>query len=342
MSESIRAIPTFVEAKLPVVRRRAARPTAREWARYAALFLLTILTTTLTGLMLVSPELPEPHLRAPSGLLDYLLYIPELYLKVIGGYLHLAATQPALLRQGASFALSLMAILTAHEFGHYIACRRYGVDATLPFFIPSPPMIGPGTFGAFIKIKSPIPSRRALFDIGVAGPLAGFVVIIPVAIIGLLTAPPAPLVPPAAGVVYFNDPLLMRALGKLLGVENNHIAASPLYISAWIGLLVTSLNLLPVGQLDGGHAVYAVFGKRTHGWMGRTAFAVMASLAVLGWFWHGSPSGFLYVILLAIMLRVRHPQPHESEPLGRARLIVAALTLLVFALSFWPFPITFS
>jgi membrane-associated protease RseP (regulator of RpoE activity) len=106
--------------------------------------------------------------------------------------------------------------------------------------------------------------------------------------------------------------------------------------------LVTSLNLLPVGQLDGGHAIYALFGKKAHQWLGRIAFMVMAGLSVLGWFWHNSPSGFLYVILLAIMLRVRHPQPHQTEPLGRGRILVAIATLLVFALSFWPFPVTFS
>ncbi|MBC7911422.1 MAG: site-2 protease family protein [Pyrinomonadaceae bacterium] len=343
MSESIRVIPTFVDAPAATARtyRRVARPTVREWARFAVLFLLTAVTTTIAGVVLVSTTLPEPALRAPSGWLGYLLYIPELYVKLVAGYIHLALTQPALLMQGASFAGSLLAILTAHEFGHYIACRRYGVEATLPFFIPSPPLIGPGTFGAFIKIKSTIPSRHALFDIGVAGPLAGFVIVIPIAIIGLLTAQPAPLIP-AGDVIYFNDPLLMRALAKMLGVQLNQISANPFYLAAWIGLLVTSLNLLPVGQLDGGHAVYAVFGLRTHRLLGRAAFAVMTTLAVLGWFWHRSPSGFLYTVLLAIMLRVRHPQPVINEPLGRARLIVALVTLLVFALSFWPFPITFS
>lgn len=342
MSESIRAIHTFVEAPAGHVERAPARPGAREWARYAALFLLTFLTTTIAGLMLLSSKMPDPVMRSPSSWLDYLFYIPELYLKVVGGYISLALVEHALLWQGASFAVSLMSILTAHEFGHYIACRRYRVEATLPFFIPAPPMIGPGTFGAFIKIKSPIPTRRALFDIGVAGPLAGFIVIIPVAIIGLLTAQPAPPVPADAGGIYLNDPLLMRALGRMLGVQYEGITASPLYLSAWIGLLVTSLNLLPVGQLDGGHAVYALWGARVHKWLGRTAFALMAALSVLGWFWHKSPSGFLYVILLAVMLRVRHPQPRVTEPLGRARLLIALFTLLVFALSFWPFPFTFN
>jgi membrane-associated protease RseP (regulator of RpoE activity) len=340
--ESIRAIPPFVDAPVErVMHRHAVRPTAREWARHAGLFALTALTTTFAGVMLVSSDMPDVAGRKLAGVLDYLLYLPELYLKLIGAYIHLALSQPMLLAQGLSFAGSLLAILTAHESGHYIACRLYGVDATLPFFIPSPPMIGPGTFGAFIKIKSPIPSRRALFDIGVAGPLAGFVIVIPVALIGLLTAHAAP--PVTSGdVMQFNDPLLMRLMAKAVGANLSGILVNPFYLAAWIGLLVTSLNLLPVGQLDGGHAVYAVFGVRAHRWLGRAAFALMATLAVLGWRWHHSPGGFLYAILLAVMLRVRHPQPQETEPLGRAREVVAFITLLVFALSFWPFPITFS
>jgi membrane-associated protease RseP (regulator of RpoE activity) len=274
------------------------------------------------------------------SLLDYVLYIPTLYLKLVGGYIYLAVIQPSLLLQGVAFSVSLLSILTAHEFGHYIACRRYNVNATLPLFIPSPPMVGPGTFGAFIKIKSPIPSRRALFDIGVAGPLAGFVIVIPVAIAGLLTAQPAP--PITGDVMYFNDPLLMRLAARMLGVSLDNIQPNPFYFAAWFGLIVTSLNLLPVGQLDGGHAIYAVFGVRLHKWLGRVAFIVMTTLALLGWFLYSSPSGFLFVVLLAIMLRMRHPQPQDMEPLGRTRLIVALITLLVFALSFWPFPVTFS
>lgn len=338
--ESTHAITSFTEAQVSSVYRRAARPTAREWARHAGLFLLTALTTTIAGVMLISTKAPEATMPAAGSWVDYLLYIPLLYLKLTGGYVQMAFAEPGLMLQGLAFSGSLLAILTSHEFGHYIACRLYGVDSTLPFFIPSPPMLGPGTFGAFIKIKSPIPSRRALFDIGVAGPLAGFVVLIPVAIAGLMTAEPAP--PLVAGeVMYFNDPLLMRLMAKAIGVRLNNILANPFYLAAWIGLLVTSLNLLPVGQLDGGHAVYAVFGIRVHRVLGRAAFATMTTLAVLGWVWHHSPGGFLYVVLLGIMLRVRHPQTEESEPLGTARQIVAVITLLVFALSFWPFPITF-
>jgi membrane-associated protease RseP (regulator of RpoE activity) len=340
MSESVQAIPPFVDAPAPYAprRRRAARPTAREWARHATLFLLTALTSTIAGIMLVSPEPAEFELRL-STWLDYVLYIPEYYLLLVGAYLQNAIAHPFLLAQGAMFAGALLLILASHEAGHYVACRRYGVDATLPFFIPAPPLFLAGTFGAFIKIKSPIPSRRALFDIGVAGPLAGFVVALPIAVAGILMLEPAR--PATGGVaISFNDPLLFRLIARAFGISLTQTEANPFYMAAWIGLLVTSLNLMPVGQLDGGHATYAVFNANLHKWLGRAAFIIMAALSVLGWFWHGSPSGFLYAVLLAVMLRVRHPQAEDATALDRPRLIVALLTLLVFILCFLPFPIT--
>ena len=274
----------------------------------------------------------------PSKLADYLLYIPEYYVRSVVRLLGFAIHHPEILLQGLTFSAALLAILLAHEMGHYVACRRYGVDATLPFFIPAPPLFIAGTFGAFIKIKSQIPSRRALFDIGLAGPLAGFVVALPVALLGLLSLQPGP--PVLGHAITFNDPLLFRLLGRAFRVRLDNAGTNPFYLAAWLGLLVTSLNLMPVGQLDGGHGVFAVFGLRAHKWIGRIAFVTMAVLALLGWFWHGSPSGFLYTVLLAIMLKVRHPQPTEMEPLDSARIWIAILTLIVFALSFWPFPIT--
>ena len=340
MSESIRAIPPFVDAPAPRVRQRAARPTAREWARHVALFFLTFITTTIAGITLVSTA--EPTIAEPVSWLDYFLYIPAYYLSAVAVVLKQAFEQPHILAQGLTFAVSLLAILTAHEAGHYVACRRYGVEATLPFFIPAPPLFLAGTFGAFIKIKSPIPTKRALFDIGVAGPLAGFVVIIPVAIIGILTAhavTPALTAEAGKTVVTFNDPLLLRLLMRALGVRVEYLEGAPVYFAAWIGLLVTSLNLIPVGQLDGGHATFAVFGAKSHSWIGRVSFIIVATLAILGWFLYGSPSGFVYTILLAVMLRIRHPQTDETQTLGTARTIVALITLLVFILSFWPFPI---
>lgn len=342
MSESIRTIPTFVAraAELP---RRSARPTAREWARSAALFFLTALTMTWAGMSLVA--LPfgevEPTLAPPATPLDYLLYVPKYYVLSLAATAAYAFAHPWLIAQGAKFAAALLSILLAHESGHYVACRIYGVDATLPFFIPMPPPFFAGTMGAFIKIKSPIPSRRALFDIGVAGPLAGFVMLLPVAIAGLLTATPAPPMP-AEGVIVFNDPLLLRLLAAPLGLRDlANIAPNPFYFAAWFGLLVTSLNLLPVGQLDGGHALYSVLGRRTHRHAGRFAFIIMLALAPLGWLWHGVPSGFLYVVILFIMLRLPHPQPlDEADELGTTRTVVAIITLLVFTLSFTPFPLT--
>lgn len=290
--------------------------------------------------MLVSSgnEIPEPQLAEPNGPLGYLAYVPEFYFKQVGLLIHQALIKPSLLIEGATFAGALLAILAAHEAGHYLACRRYGVEATLPFFIPAPPLFLAGTFGAFIKIKSPIPSRRALFDIGLAGPLAGFIVALPIAIIGITTLRAAG--PPTGEEIILNDPLLFRLMARAFHVELAHTQGGPFYFAAWIGLLVTSLNLMPVGQLDGGHATYAIFGARVHKYLGQTAFIIVAALSVMGWLWHGSPSGFLYAVLLAVMLRLPHPQAEDTTPLDRARLIVALVTLLVFVLSFTPFPIT--
>jgi membrane-associated protease RseP (regulator of RpoE activity) len=342
MAESVQAIPTFIEpAALP--RSRALRPTAREWLRHSLLFLVTIASTTFAGVTIAADSNQlDVAMPDPSRLIDYLFYIPEYYVRSVAQLLDYALHNPAIIFQGLIFSAALLAILVAHEMGHYVACRRYGVDATLPFFIPAPPLFLAGTFGAFIKIRSQIPSRRALFDIGLAGPLAGFVVAMPVAFLGILTLQPAP--PPVLGhgitSLTLNDPLLIRLVAGALRVRLDNAAANPYYMAAWLGLLVTSLNLMPVGQLDGGHGTFAVFGLLAHKWIGRIAFVSMAVLALLGWFWHGSPSGFLYTVLLAIMLKVRHPQPGEMEPLGTARIWIAILTLIVFALSFWPFPIT--
>lgn len=344
MSESIHAAPPFVHRQGSPFPSRTDRPTARAWARHAALFLLTALTMTLAGVLLAPDlqNLPESAIQAPEGWLEYLLFLPAIYFDTVGAVVVYASTHPALLAEGVKFAGALSFVLLAHEAGHYIACRLYGVEATLPFFIPAPPLFLAGTFGAFIKIKSPIPSRRALFDIGVAGPLAGFAALLPVATVAMLTARPHASPLPAEGVIIFNDPPLIQLAAMLFGVEDlSNIAPNSFYFAAWVGLLVTSLNLLPVGQLDGGHAVYAIFGAGAHRRVGRLAFLLMAALAPLGLVWHGSPSGFVYSLLLIVMLRLRHPQAEdELDDLGTTRLLVALLTLFVFLLSFTPFPLT--
>jgi membrane-associated protease RseP (regulator of RpoE activity) len=338
MSESVQAIPHLAPSRENAFRRQAAAPSAREWIKHSILFLLTCVTTTFAGIVIASPDI---NVREPalSGLLSYVFYVPDYYLRIVGGLLSFAIAHPVILSQGLAFSVSLLTILTAHEMGHYLACRYYGVDATLPFFIPAPPLFLAGTFGAFIKMKSPIPSRRALFDIGLAGPLAGFLMLIPIALVGILTLQLGP-APVEGNAIIFNDPLLFQIFAKVIGRDLVNAVPNPYYMAAWIGLLVTSLNLMPVGQLDGGHGTFAAFGPGAHKLLGRLAFITMVAMALLGYLWHSSPSGFLYAILLGVMLRVKHPAPVELESLGRGRMIIGILTLIVFALSFVPFPIT--
>ena len=342
MSQLTKTIPLSSEVARP---RRAARPTARQWMLHGALFLATVFTTTISGIWLAGADVDVAMGSPPStgGLGSNLLLIPWYYARAVTAYVLYAFAHPHYLGQGLIFSGCLLAILASHESGHYLFCRYYGVDATLPFFIPQPPLLIPGTFGAFIRMKSPLPSRRALFDIGLAGPLAGFIVIIPIAFAGVLTLHHAPLIAgeaSAGGGITFNDPLLFRLIARGFRVDLDNSVANSFYLAAWVGLLVTSLNLMPVGQLDGGHGTFATFGQRPHYWIGRIAFVTMAAISVLGWMWHGSPSGFVYVVLLAVMLHVRHPQPERMEPLGAMRIAIGIITLIVFALCFLPFPIT--
>src|SRR5881296_2226872 len=204
MAESIRE----VSQQFDGFQRQVSVPSAREWRLHIALFLFTITTTVIAGIVQAAPDVPttQPALATP---IDYLLYVPLSYFYSIEALFKFALTNPEVIVSGATFSAALLAILFSHEMGHYLACRYYGVDATLPFFIPAPPLFLAGTFGAFIKMKSPIPSRRALFDIGLAGPLAGFVMLLPIAVAGILTLQSAP-APVAGGAIIFNDPLLLR------------------------------------------------------------------------------------------------------------------------------------
>ena len=186
-----------------------------------------------------------------------------------------------------------------------------------------------------------MPSRRAVFDIGVAGPIAGFIALIPILIVGLLTMKlSAPSQIAAAQGLYFSNSLLTQLLAKIFGLDLSlSLDWNPFLAAAWIGMLVTSLNLIPSGQLDGGHAIYAIFGETIHRWTGRIAFVVMALISVLGWILYSSPSGFLFAVLLAVMMRIGHPEPLDTAPLNAPRKLIAVLTLLIFILCFMPFPI---
>ncbi|MFN6964606.1 MAG: site-2 protease family protein [Pyrinomonadaceae bacterium] len=329
----------------PIVRERTSR---RKLLLHLVLFVMTFCTATVAGSLYpfgVNNRFPDigadPQTLVELGRL--ILLMPMLYAAFIAAAVRDLAANPEYLTYGLSFSLSLLFILVSHEMGHYVACRLYRVEATLPFFIPTPPLIGPaGTFGAFIRIKSPLPSRKAVFDIGVAGPIAGFVALLPVAVVGVLMMQPIPPEQmPAAGSggLVFSDPLLLRAIGAAAGIDVRFAMGNPFYFAAWLGLLVTALNLIPAGQLDGGHAVYAVLGEKAHYFTGRIAFVVMALFSVAGMYFYGSPSGFLFVVILALMLKIGHPRPWDESPLDAKRKLVALLTLLIFILSFTPFPI---
>ena len=323
----------------------APRPDVATWIRHILLLLLTLFTATVAGLM--EPFGPIPLIfsldaSAANDSSQLLAALPAAYVTTVSEVVRLLATNSEALKIGLSFSVPLLFILTCHEFGHYIACRRYGVNATLPFFIPMPPLIGPaGTLGAFIRIKSRLPSRRATFDIGVAGPIAGFVAVIPVIVIGLMTMKSVPedIIVPMPDAIYFSDPLLTHILGFLMGKDPSRGYMNPFLAAGWLGLLITALNLIPSGQLDGGHAVFAVFGKKVHYWTGRVAFVVMIALCVIGWQLYSVPGALLFTVLLGIMMRIRHPEPLDDTPLDGSRLIIAFITLLVFALSFTPFPV---
>ena len=321
------------------------RPTARTWIKHVLLLGITFCTVTVAGTLFPFGRynsLPDADPQTAAEFLQLLVSLPTRYGALIVDAVRNLFSNADNLAYGLSFSLSLLFILICHEMGHYIACRIYKVDATLPFFIPTPPMIGPaGTFGAFIKILSPMPSRKAVFDIGVAGPIAGFIALIPVAVIGLSTMQVLTLeqLGNPEGTLIFSDPLLLRLLAMGFGIDLKFALGNAFYFAAWVGLLVTALNLIPSGQLDGGHAIYAVFGEKVHYWTGRIAFPVMATLSVMGLYLYSSPSGFLIAIILGIMMRIKHPRPYDQTPLDTKRKVIAFLTLVIFVLCFVPFPI---
>ena len=327
--------------------RRVLRPTVGAWARHIVLLGITFCTTTIAGTLFPFGRystFAEDDPQTLSELLQFLVTIPARYGAFLGEAIRNLFTEPGNLAYGLKFSVSLLFILLCHEMGHYVACRYYRVDATLPFFLPTPPMVGPaGTFGAFIKILSPIPTRRAVFDIGVAGPIAGFIALLPVAVAAFVTMQFGTVADVEAGniaPISFSEPLLFKLFNAVWGVNSAlPIEQNPFYFAAWVGLLVTALNLIPSGQLDGGHALYAALGERVHRWTGLVAFVGMSVLSILGMVFYNSPSGFLIAIILGIMMRIRHPRPWDITPLDAKRKAIAVMTLVIFILCFVPFPI---
>jgi membrane-associated protease RseP (regulator of RpoE activity) len=283
--------------------------------RHVALFLLTVASTTLVG----------------SG--HY------------AGFMSGFSTEPIgtpfgqLLLGGLWYSGTILAILGTHELGHYFACRYYDVDASLPFFLPVP-IIMTGTLGAFIRIREPIPSKRMLFDIGVAGPIAGFVTAVPALFLGLALSEvvrlPDPL-PPAT--LSLGEPLLYQGAAWLIfgtTPDGYTVNMHPMAFAAWFGLLATALNLFPIGQLDGGHIAYAVFGRRSsHVTLATTGVAMILAYFSASWIvWTG-----LMLVMLFIFGR-HHPRTFDEHvPLDPTRQALAAFALVMFVLCFTPAPI---
>jgi len=245
---------------------------------------------------------------------------------------------PAALIEGLPFSASLLAILGAHEFAHYVTSRRHGVRSSLPMFIPAPTLAG--TFGAVIRIESPIPDRRSLLEIGIAGPLAGFLVALPIAVAGLQLSRVVAHAGAAAGTdggglgIGLGESLVFVLLERLvLGSvpAGASLVLHPVAFAAWIGFFVTAINLLPVGQLDGGHVLYALAGHRQEG----ISRAVVLALAPLGFFWWG---WFLWGGMLLLM-GLRHPPVlEELSPLGRREKILGAVAGVLLILTLAPAP----
>jgi membrane-associated protease RseP (regulator of RpoE activity) len=282
--------------------------------RHALLFLLTIGTTTLAG--------ADHYYGFASGL----------------GTIDLPVTLSALLIPGLWYSLTILAILGCHEFGHYAACRYYDVDASLPFFLPAPlPLTG--TLGAFIRIREPIPTKRMLFDIGIAGPIAGFLVAVPALFVGLALSNVVRLPSDFVGVE-LGEPLLFKFASMLIWgtpPEGYSVNMHPMAFAAWFGLLATALNLFPIGQLDGGHISYAVFGRKSS----HLTLVMVFAAVVMTYF---SPSWMVWTGLMVAMLFMfgrHHPRTFdEHEPLDRQRLILAVVALIIFVLCFTPMPIS--
>jgi Zn-dependent protease len=237
-----------------------------------------------------------------------------------------------------TFAFPLVLILGSHELGHYFMSRIYRVDASLPYFIPIPPIVSPfGTFGALISMKENISNRKALVDIGAAGPIAGFLVAIPVTALGLILTNryPAPLTDMVDGNVYMmiNPPLLFDALSRLLGVSSDG-NIFPTALAGWIGFFVTALNLFPVGQLDGGHIVRGIFGK----WAQYISYATVGLLIILG-FVTGFTT-YLFFAVLIMFMGARHPPPLDDlSPVKVRQLAAFVFSVLMMIVTFHPVPI---
>ena len=325
MSETTPPVPRLIEVEYQPLEPVYTAPVRhqRYWL-HILLILLTVFTTLMVGTQLEHNfQQGLPIFTLGDGL------IPLFPIKFV-------MQQPSRLLMGIPFSFTLLTILLAHEMGHYIYCLRYNVYATLPFFIPAPTLIG--TMGAFIRIKSPIRSRTALFDIGIAGPIAGFVVAFFVMLFSLMMSRP---MPPGVGQgdIVLGFPLIFRFAywlimgGGMPGMSLENTLLHPTAVAAWVGMFATALNLLPGGQLDGGHIVYSIF-PRAHRHVSRLTVGALLPMGLFLW-----PGWLVWALLLTIS-GMRHPVVTPwPEPSYRRRLLaVVALIMLIITVTPVPFP----
>lgn len=296
-----------------------AKANEKTWLN-GLLFVLTVLTTCFAGIFLSANYLWAGAAEGAD-------------LASIAGRVF---EDPRLFPLSALYSAVLMTILLGHELGHYLTSRRNGLQTTLPFFLPGLPILG--TFGAFIRIKSPLLFKRQAFDVGANGPLVGFALAAPALAVGLALSR---VMPGIAGpeVIDLGEPLLFRLfsllfIGKI--PEGSSLALHPIGWAGWAGLLVTGINLLPFGQLDGGHVAYAVLGRKTR-LLSRIVFVILLLCGVLfyvGWF---IPAGLIVFFARKLKGRPQHPPViDEDAPLGSKRGFLAALVVVIFVLSFIP------
>ncbi len=293
-------------------------------------------------------ELPRPFEYDALGVTDrrfvrqhklrpihVVLFFTTLLTTTIAGTLQAGGdpfSDPRLLVRGLPFSATLMGILLVHEMGHYVVSRLHGVEATPPYFIPGPPFLI-GTFGAFIRMRTPT-NRRALFDVGAAGPWAGFLVALPAVAYGLTLSEVHPLAATSEGLL-LGESLVFRLVSHFaIGVSPSDatIVLHPIALAGWFGLFVTFLNLLPVGQLDGGHVIYALVGRR-HRLIARMALASIIGLALMGW------PGWVMWAVLVTLIGVDHPPTIDDTPLDGRRRLGAWMTVALFCVTFMPVPL---
>jgi membrane-associated protease RseP (regulator of RpoE activity) len=285
----------------------------KKYAINIILFLVTMVFTLVIG---IQYHISFHAISLPAG----------------SGFFAFLWSHPTAWLWGLSYSLSLLGILLVHELGHFFACRYHRIEATLPFFIPAPTLIG--TFGAFIKIKSPFSSKKALFDVGLAGPLAGFLVALPVIFIGISHSRIVPRETLQTGMA-LGEPLVFKLIARLVlgpAAAQHDILVHPMAFAGWFGLLATAFNLFPIGQLDGGHILHALIGKKSY-YAGVVSIIVIVLLGIIYW------QGWLFWALIVTFVGLRHPPLFADEKIDLRRKILAVLALLIFLVSFTPAPI---